>query len=375
MPALAVVNKLSPTWLELPDLTLEENQLVAIENPFFTIHNLRKSIEDCNASSKTLFLPIPQPASTSVADLLSSLHCRTTLPVMRPDVVQQVADNLLLTHPLKGGHTAESNRAQVNQLMWMVRGTEGVSWVQGQQDQETPLGTATTHHFTAKGPSSRTLYSVLVPDSTTVSPHLVSLAKCVDLEARLCPSFDKEQQCGMAAEREVPVSERKWLHHRLGHVTRSGPANSPLFQLGMLVKCEVNRILERKEVQGWVTKPLAQVPGTSEYYQQIDIKLQVMRKTFGPPVYLLTTSMNTETDECLATYVSHYGGSKELPVEVWHLEDERRLLTLLPGNVEPGDEGDEQYFTHSGGQAGREQDTCRYHVSCFRQPLSNWRPR
>ena len=105
----------------------------------------------------------------------------------------------------------------------------------------------------------------------------------------------------------------------------------------MLLKWEVSRVLERSQGAGSRAQlPLALIPGSSDYYQQIERKLEVMAQWLGPPLYLITTSMNTTTDECLATYVSHYIGTKEEPVEVWHKEEELELLTLLPGEVPPG---------------------------------------
>ena len=120
LPALAVENGLAPTWLSLPDLGVEEHQLVALEYPLYTLHNVTRGLMDSKATSRTLFLPNTSPDNSSLPSLLCSLHCRTKPPVLRPEVLETVAAELLISHPLKGGHTAVDSKAMVDNLQWTV---------------------------------------------------------------------------------------------------------------------------------------------------------------------------------------------------------------------------------------------------------------
>ena len=146
----------------------------------------------------------------------------------------------------------------------------------------------------------------------------------------------------------------------------------------MFVKLITDQIVTKFGESG-LEGNLKQFPGTSDYYQQLYNNLATMEEHIGPPSHLVTTSMNSQSLECLVTWVSHTQGTTEQPVEVWEQEDEKRRLTLRPGAVEPDGQHQQEwgfsYFSHTGGPGGEARDNCVYHPDCYRQPIEDWRAR
>ena len=227
------------------------------------------------------------------------------------------------------------------------------------------------YHFSKEGPKCMRLWSVLVPDTNVLPPAMEAVAQERGREVLLYPAFDQTQQCGLDVEREVPIRLQQFLQQRLGHVSRSGPANCPSYILEMFVK------LEAENLQGRRGRTLVLHPGTSAYYSRLRSNMGAMRRWLEVPTWSYTTCINTNTSECLATYVSHYCSTPESQVEVWTREDEVRDLVLLTGAVDPK-EGD-GYFTHNRGRReqedGGEGTDCPYHIGCWRQDLEVWRTR
>ena len=234
---------------------------------------------------------------------------------------------------------------------------------EGQQDN--------LDHFSKHGPQVTRQWSVLVPDSNILPPAMKDLAGVRDREILLYPVLDPTQQCGWSSEREVPLSLRHLLQQRIGHVSRSGPANCPSYILEMFT------LLEAQSIQGKRGRTLVKHPGTSAYYARLRSNMVAMREWLGPPVWSITTCLNIHIPECLATWVRHCCSTMERPVEVWTREDEVRHLVLLTGAVEPV-EG-QGYFTHTRGSSEEEHDgetsNCPYHGGCWRQNLEKWRAR
>ena len=220
-------------------------------------------------------------------------------------------------------------------------------------DQENP-----PYHFEQHGAKIETQFSILAPDSCLLPPCLQTLSQAQDLELLLCPAFDTEQQCGLGADREVPLTLQHWVHHRLGHISRRGPANSPLFILLMFLKIEVDKLVSAFGLsEGGGSESLMKFPGTSDYYYRVTRNLEVMGEWLGPASHMLTTGKDLHSVECLATWVSHHCGSPKHPVQVWHQADELRLLHLLPGALEPEQDNADYYTTLGGWRKGEWRTT------------------
>ena len=92
-------------------------------------------------------------------------------------------------------------------------------------------------HFSASGPRLNTLYGVVLP---WAEPHLSAAAARLlaipELDAQLSCIFDMDEVAGVEAAlgREVPVTLREWLQHRLAHIHRGGPGNQPDLVLALL---------------------------------------------------------------------------------------------------------------------------------------------
>ena len=84
-PSLAEVNGLAPTWLQLPELELEEHQALSNKKcPMYTLSNLA----GLGGRESVLLVPTSvQPDSTNLQMMLDSVHCRTSQYVLRPQVM------------------------------------------------------------------------------------------------------------------------------------------------------------------------------------------------------------------------------------------------------------------------------------------------
>lgn len=286
------------------------------------------------------------------------------------------AVSVFLSHPVYGPLTVAETQEAVGRLLGEVRTMVGAGTALGERSLPPPLPTREQHYFSKLGPQCHTTYCVLAPDSSLLSPALLALGRERDLESLLCPAFDPEQRCGVAADREAVLSLRTWLQHRLSHVAPGGPGDSAYFLLTMFVHLEVNKILSKFGEGGsgrW--GELARFPGTSDYYYRLQSALFTATELLGAPTHLFTDSMNTQSPECLAAWVSLTQGSPERPVKVWRRKDEVLQLTRLPGTVVPGEDGD--YYTHTRrvGEGGLLGEACPYHDDCRREPLEAWRAR
>ena len=249
------------------------------------------------------------------------------------------------------------------------------------------------YHFEQRGPTCLTLQAILAPNSVVLPPSLQALGKEKGRENLICPALDLSQECGPEVDRVTSVSQRIILQHRLGHISRSGPADSAFFILDNFLMLEVERIIREYGIQAPGSKPrnMKKFPGTTEYYKFLKRRLHVMKKWLGPMAWLVTLTMDCKGIRCLAAWVRHYGGSAKWPVQVWLRKDEIRLLTSLMGDSEPEFEergGEDVYFTHTDITRredrrvdGEEEHTdemianCPYHNGCWRQPLEAWRHR
>ena len=292
-------------------------------------------------------------------------------------MLNEVFATLLLSHPEYAPCSVATARERVGRMLEQVQAMveEGCAVV----GLLPPQNSKSFRPFTGKGP--KCLYSILAPDTSLLPPCMQSLCGNQDLEVLFRPAFDQEQACGVQSEREKVLTLRRWLQHRLGQASRSGPADSPEYILLMFLKTEVDRIKSSFEIQQPGSQPssLTDHPGTSGYYDILRRKLQAMHYWLGPPTWLLSNTMDTKSIQCLASWVSQYAGTAEHPVQVWERGDEKRLLTLLVGHRQPegGEEEEEQgYYSHTSGQEVEGQlDNCPYHRGCRRQDLEKWKSR
>ena len=280
-----------------------------------------------------------------------------------------------LSKPVTTTPSVATTRMEIHRLMQEVQAMHisgrAVSEPTAPHHQEHQL-----YHFDQQGPKARTQFSILAPNSSLLPPCLQTLSLTQELELLLCPAFDAEQQCGLGAERDRPLTLQRWVHHRLGHISRSGPANSATFILVMFLKTEVDKLVSAFGLSGGGgSGSLVKFPGTEDFYYRLTRNLEVMSEWLGPASHMLTTGKDIYSEQCLVTWVSHYCGSLEHPVQVWHQVDEVRLLHLLAGAHEPV-ASDEGFYCHMGGQEdGGGEDNCPYHVGCSRSPIEDWRPR
>ena len=179
-----------------------------------------------------------------------------------------------------------------------------------------------------------------------------------------------------ALGREVPVTLREWLQHRLAHIHRGGPGNQPGLVLALLWRWDSQRVRDlvragrARQAAGQGGGPhtwLRHHPGTSAFLSRFGQDTMAAVRWHGPPALWLTFSVTSATSDLLGTFVSHQGGLGREELQVWHVGGERELL---------GARGEEQeeYYVHQVCQEGG--GNCHLHPHpCTRTPLEAWRAR
>ena len=200
------------------------------------------------ATSKTIFVPLAgvtsvprHTAVTRTGEERLALHTRPSghLPVISATRVLGALDRLIATSTRY--HTTPAGRQTI--LGEMDRVVVGVD---REVERQVVLGPhLPLDHFSASGPRLNTLYGVVLP---WAEPHLSAAAARLltipELDAQLSCIFDMDEVAGVEAAlgREVPVTLREWLQHRLAHIHRGGPGNQPGLVLALLWRWDSQRV-------------------------------------------------------------------------------------------------------------------------------------
>ena len=235
LPTLAAVNGLSAPWVRLPlsllNMSVEEIDLLSLTNVFSVVDGLKVGVVSQGAADKTVFVPLAGVTSvprhtdvTRTGEDRLALHTRPPghLPVISATRVLGVLDRLIATSP-RYHTTAAGRRTILGEMDRVVVGVDREVERQVVEGPNLPLD-----HFSASGPRFTTLYGVVLP---WAKPHISAAAARLlavpDLEAQLAAIFDMDEVAGLqvGALRQVPVSLREWLQHRLSHIHRGGPGN------------------------------------------------------------------------------------------------------------------------------------------------------
>ena len=386
LPTLAAVNGLSAPWVRLPstliDMSVEEIDLLSLTNVFSVVDGLQVGVVGQGAPSKTVFVPLAGmtsvPRHTDVVrtgeDRLA-LHTRPPghLPVISATRVLGVLDRMIATSP-RYHTTAAGRRTMLGEMDRVVVGVDREVERQVVQGPNLPMD-----HFTASGPRLATLYGVVLP---WAKPHLsVAAARLLaipNLAAQLASMFDMDEVAGVewGLGREVPVSLREYLQHRLSHIHRGGPGSRPGLVLGLLYKydCqmvqELVRVGRARQAAGQGGGPetwLRRHPGTAAFLTRLGQDLMAALRWRPPAAFWLTFSASSNTSDLLGTWVSHQGGLAREEAQVWQVGDEREFLGGGGGE-------EEAYYVHQPCQEG--MATCHLHPHpCTRTPLEAWRAR
>ena len=189
-------------------------------------------------------------------------------------MIEEAAATIFFNHP--GPQTVASVRERVAAIVDEVKDMveEGCA-----VDATTP----SVLQHTRKNCRPAAFNSVLAPDSSILPPQLHGLATEEGRDTFLCPALDPNNQCGEKAERTTSVPPHRVLQQRLGHISRTGPANSAYFILDNFLRLETRRIVKEYGVQLPHNRPwsLRKYPGTSDYYSWIKRKLKVMEAWLG----------------------------------------------------------------------------------------------
>ena len=175
-----------------------------------------------------------------------------------------------------------------------------------------------------------------------------------------------------------PISESEWIGHILRSVYKH-LAEFPLFPFTAAYRLDMKAIqsaynsctgyrqlpdgsFERREVDGH--RLVGTVVGSSEWYtkQKLDICAKC-ENVYNPSLFVTLTSSDN-WDVNLSTALSQDGWN------VWHKNDEQRMLNPLEGQIHP-DENEGNYFVHSTPSRLLEDD-CPYHLDCKRSPIKGF---
>ena len=252
LPTLAATNGLAAPWVRLPHhllhISVEEMDLISLNNIFSVVDGLEVGVVGQGTPLKTIFVPLAGVASvprhtavTRTGEEKMALHTRPPglLPVVSATRVLGVLDMLITSSP-RYHTTAAGRRTMLGELDRVVVDMDRVAEVQVVGGPHPPL-----NHFSASGPRLHTLYGVVLP---WARPHLsvaaASILAIPHLEAQLGAMFDMDEVAGAEAGlgREVPVSLREWLQHRLSHIHRGGPGNQPGLVLALLWRWDSQRV-------------------------------------------------------------------------------------------------------------------------------------
>ena len=172
-----------------------------------------------------------------------------------------------------------------------------------------------------------------------------------------------------------PISETEWIGHVLRSVHKQ-LTEFPLFPFTAAYRLDMKAIqsafnscsgfkqgpdgaLQRSDVEG--QRFVGTVTGSSEYYSKHKSDIKAKCSALGYPTLYVTLSNSEHWDVNLSTALSQDGW------DIWHKNDEHRLLYPLEGLDHPTEEeGD--YFAHVKTDRLREDD-CPYHVDCKRSPI------
>ena len=172
-----------------------------------------------------------------------------------------------------------------------------------------------------------------------------------------------------------PISETEWIGHVLRSVHKQ-LTEFPLFPFTAAYRLDMKAIQsafnnctgfklesdgtwKRSDVDG--QRFVGTVTGSSEYYAKHKSNIKAKCNILGYPTLFVTLTNSEHWDVTLSTALSQDGWN------IWHKNDEQRLLYPLEGLMHPiEDEGD--YFAHVKTDRLREDD-CPYHVDCKRSPI------
>ena len=173
-----------------------------------------------------------------------------------------------------------------------------------------------------------------------------------------------------------PISETEWIGHMLRSVHKQ-LVEFPLFPFTAAYRLDMKDMqsaynsccgyrqlsdgsFERSDVDG--KRFVGTVKGSSEWYSKEKSDIEAKSNNLCNPTLFVSVSNTENWDVTLSTALSQDG------VDVWHKNDERRMLTLLEGQIHPVEE-EGQYFAHTAPTRLMEDD-CPYHENCRRVPIN-----
>ena len=269
------------------------------------------------------------------------------------------------------------------------------SW--GEEENQDKTGES---HFTMGSPAMDTLYSVVLPSSRKelgAGEQKCALLKNFDVKIGGVLDDPKETS-SIECQRAVTITTGQWAQQRMSHVSRSGPGCRPGFVFGLLLKELTTKLLssrgppkkndlpddkeemeddeddnvvelEEEEQKEYL---MSKIPGTNKYLDLKREELEARRQWYGPPTVFLTLCVSVMTEDVLACFTSQ-SRTKDEGFQIWHINEENKLLQRRHGQDKANDTTGGKYFVHT--KSVQRYDNCPHHFNCHREPLESKRAR
>ena len=415
LPPLASVNNLHGNWGQQHSLyTQEEVDLLSLTHVFRVVHNLQCGVARLGTTTLLdLYVPLQDIAdaeATSQAErppeeVLLQLHIRP--PGERPEVdkrrfkqaVQTLLDKSARYRPRRDDvkqDIVEFWDDILNKLPFVEEDWDSLTNEVTVQEEE-------SHLTRTSGLRVKTIHSVVLPNSAhELSNGQRKIPQMKNFDVKIGGALDDpEETACMEFEREVKLSNARWMQQRMSHVSRKGPCVRPGFIFGVLLRdivarltrsdklplkqCNPNEnkdnntsfdnneleedvLLEAEEQKAYLQ---SMMPGTIKYLQLKREELEACAMWYGPPTVFVTTTLNGTTEDVIACFTSH-SREEGNDFQVWHESDEATMLQLRPGKSSPVTTSG-KYFVHS--KSVTRYDNCPFHNNCRRDTLEEAKTR
>ena len=148
---------------------------------------------------------------------------------------------------------------------------------------------------------------------------------------------------------------------------------SLFFQVKLGKQIQKSIVNGRKGLLGKKSHWLYDVPGTSAWWAWQRQELAAQREWRGPPLFFLTTSCSTMTNDLMGTFLTGKAKRSGEVLDIWTGEDENKQFSVLPER-QPPPLPNSGHFVHSPSKDGVLPD-CPFYLLCTRTPLGQYRDR
>ncbi len=388
MPALAAVNKLEPTWSELPDelvrLTALDVELLALLHVFGHADGLSDRVYGVGGPTKSLHYVRPEVADVAGMpdvrdDFLEVMHGLHARPAGQPAVVSASPVRNGWRRMLDGNplyRVGLSPRGTANWVVTMFDDSPQLAYLDSSTEAASQLATAqwreSVDNWTAAGPRFVQLDGVILPTKSPLPERFRRLAEVRSLYAKCGGGHhDLGNAAGIDTPRAVHISPQQWLRSRLSNARRDGPTQQAQLLLALVAQTDARQLVAAGAApDGW-----RKHAGSQEYWATVRADIAASAEWRGPPSFYLTFSTNVECEDVQAAMKAIEGGASagltgaaQRTTDVWHTADETRLLKRRRRVGAAAESSTAHgYYVHT--VTDVKNGTCPFHTNCDRTRL------